>query len=132
MPRVFCNEFEPAASVPMKLPATVLPDDFCIRRANPGDGEGGLLPEIRFRALGTTPPMTLLVEFVTLIPTELPAATEPAKSVPMKFPSITLLLAPCKRIPLPAKPLITSPRILELPPGIRSPLLREGLLPSSP
>ena len=81
----------PETDVPMMLPWTVLPVQFC--RNTPGP----LLPEIRLRLVGSAPPIQLPEEPSIHKPPDeaadwpLPWARVPVASVPMKLPSMKLV-----------------------------------------
>ena len=89
------------------------------------------LPQMTLRAAGAVPPIVLPFELNSMLiaSSSLGTAAVPLASVPKKFPSIRFPPLLNRLIPLPEplvsprKPLITSPRTVEPPPVIVSPLM---------
>ena len=86
------NSWLPLISVPMKLPCTRLScmDALSLPRLMPRRP----FAEMTLRAPATDPPIVLNA-LRTLSPSVLPRATVPVAVVPMRFPWIVLLFAPC-------------------------------------
>src|SRR5919202_133230 len=107
----------PEASVPMKLPCTWFVFEDCSKKIPLP------LQEMTLRDAGEVPPIWLFDELVTRTPFPLPAAAEPAASVPRKLPSTTLLPAVVRLRPPPRlNRLMTRPRTVLDPAEIVSPL----------
>ena len=131
MPIWFGSATVPVLSVPMRFPWIVAAiDEFRLAAtAMPTL----LLPEITFRASGVGPPaVKLRPPFWTnmLIPDEAPRAMVPVASVPMKFPSMRVVLPDSRSMASEWHPLMTRPRIVTVP-GANTTRQWEELDPSS-